>query len=195
MHGCRGDGCCCVCVTQIGLFIRYKSNINIAHPCQSSQSAPASPSPRHWGPTLVTGPLCSGHWPVPLHWTLGISNKTRIQIKWAEIWCNYSNATLCHKTKEKFFIAAVRGMRSWWREQEVFLAPHSIYLLCLSQLSKKFALNFHLKFWLSSPSPVPNPSPKSRSKIQVQNPGPNSMSQIPNPKSRGKGTGADTIIL
>ena len=29
MHGGRHDGCC-VCVTQIGLFMRSKSNINIA---------------------------------------------------------------------------------------------------------------------------------------------------------------------
>lgn len=112
MHGGRNDGCRCVCVTQIGLFIRYKSNINIALTttrlprCQFS-AVPFCVSMRESSEGGRAHPTFTSDQSSLLRWSLlDISNKTRIQIKWAEIWCNYLNATLRHKTKEEFFIAA-----------------------------------------------------------------------------------------
>ena len=79
MHGGRNDGCRCVCVTQIGLFIRYKSNINIALvtarlPCALSPSVCQCENHR-------MGEEPSSDQSSALCWTLDISNKTRIQIK------------------------------------------------------------------------------------------------------------------
>ena len=139
--GGRNDGCRCVCVTQIGLFIRYKSNINIA--------LVTARLPLHWSPSVCQ---CENHrrreepepepiphyeWPVlglgpPL--ALDISNKTRIQIKWAEIWCNYLNATLCHKTKEKFFIAALSEMRTGTRK---FSSLCFLFAICVCHNYRK----------------------------------------------------------
>lgn len=134
MHDGQHDGCRCVCVTHIGLFIRYKSNINIA--------LVTARLPLHWSPSVCQ---CENHrrreepepepiphyeWPVlglgpPL--ALDISNKTRIQIKWAEIWCNYLNAPLRHKTKEKFFIAPLSEMRAGTRK----FSPLPLSVFCL----------------------------------------------------------------
>ena len=65
MHGGRHDGCC-VCVTQIGLFMRSKSNINIA---LDTALAPLCVNVRIIGeggaqPTLTSdhSSLSAGHW-------------------------------------------------------------------------------------------------------------------------------------
>ena len=74
-------------------------------------------------------------WPfLALCWSLDISNKTRIQIKWAEIWCNYLNATLRHKTKEKFFIAALSAMRIGTRK---FSSLCFLFAICVCHNYRK----------------------------------------------------------
>ena len=129
MHGGRHDGCC-VCVTQIGLFMRSKSNINIA---LDTALAPLCVNVR-----IIGEGSSSAHidkWPfLALCWTLDISNKTRIQIKWAEIWCNYLNATLRHKTKEKFFIAALSAMRIGTRK---FSSLCFLFAICVCHNYRK----------------------------------------------------------
>lgn len=83
MHGGRNDGCRCVCVTQIGLFIRYKSNINIALVTARLPlcSVPFCVSMRESSDGGRAHPTFTSDQSSALCWTLDISNKTRIQIK------------------------------------------------------------------------------------------------------------------
>ena len=107
-------------------------------------SPPARPA-LHWPPLLCVNARIIGEGergePIPpsdhssaLCWTLDISTKTRIQIKWAEIWCNYLNATLRHKTKEKFFIAALSAMRIGTRK---FCSLCFLFAVCVCHNYRK----------------------------------------------------------
>ena len=73
--------------------------------CENHRKGEEEPIPHLQVTTDQSSVLC---------WTRDISNKTRIQIKWAEISCNYLNATLRHKTKEEFFIAQLASSK--WDE-------------------------------------------------------------------------------